>query len=273
MKDDSFRELLYNSFCFDTLDITKNPEVWELNDRPYSRLDKSCLDVRLGYARYADNFISKEDCNWLLEVFNKRELKPVGVDGYNTDNDLLIGSVRSTAWAPNYAKILTKKFLHFGIHRNESILGSTLDEYSSTDNFDLDGTVYRRAKFLGASPFMRFMKYKEGGYHRTHYDAAFIHPKNKQVRTLCSWVLFLNDVTSEEGGKLRFIDDDQWYIKTSERCFDDYKVDTDPKKVLASVQPKAGTVVVFDHRLPHDVELFVGSERNIIRGDLFFYVS
>ena len=81
----------------------------------------------------------------------------------------------------------------------------------------------------------------------------------------------LSDVAPGHGGCTRFIRDGQQARNVWDRKHDDWDRPVEPDEVLMSVRPKAGRVLMFDHRLCHDVEPYTGSTpRIIIRGDAIF---
>jgi hypothetical protein len=60
-------------------------------------------------------------------------------------------------------------------------------------------------------------------------------------------------------------------LPASERDFSDWARDTREDEVMASVHPVAGDVLVFDHRLCHDVERWDGpGDRVIVRADVVY---
>jgi hypothetical protein len=121
---------------------------------------------------------------------------------------------------------------------------------------------------VGFSPMLRFMRYDSGGQHYAHYDAGFIYP-NDNYRTLQSVVIYLT--TNTDGGATRFIEDNQMHLPVWERNHQDWTREVQPSEVLYSSQPQMGKMLIFDHRLCHDVEMYRGNDpRIIIRGDIVF---
>jgi ectoine hydroxylase-related dioxygenase (phytanoyl-CoA dioxygenase family) len=137
-----------------------------------------------------------------------------------------------------------------------------LDDHSFTDA--LGQHAWR---LVGLSPLLRFMRNPPGGRHLCHYDAAFDYGDGR--RTLLSVVFYLSDAPGS--GATRFVRDGQESLPTAQRKFDDWTRDTLPTEVVASVAPRAGSVLVFDHRLCHDVERWDGpGDRVIIRADVVY---
>jgi len=112
------------------------------------------------------------------------------------------------------------------------------------------------------------MKYERGGQHFAHYDAGFIYPDDN-YRTLQSIVIYLTTVNC--GGATRFIQDSQQNIPIWERNHLDWTREAASSEVLAISQPQAGSILVFDHRECHDVEIYSGEHpRIVIRGDIIY---
>jgi hypothetical protein len=124
----------------------------------------------------------------------------------------------------------------------------------------------------GVSPVLRFMEYKAGGKHNTHYDMGFdyeAHDPNDKRRTLLSIVWYLNDEPNT-GGCTRFIEDHQGHLPIQKRNLDDWIRSATDDEVIAAQTPKQGGALLFWHRMAHDVQEFTGKSRIIIRGDIEF---
>jgi ectoine hydroxylase-related dioxygenase (phytanoyl-CoA dioxygenase family) len=114
---------------------------------------------------------------------------------------------------------------------------------------------------------LRFMRYPPGGRHLCHYDAAFDYGDGR--RTLMSVVFYLSDAA--DSGATRFVRDGQETLPTAQRRFDDWSRDTRADEVILRVLPRAGSALVFDHRICHDVERWEGpGDRIIIRADVVY---
>jgi hypothetical protein len=124
---------------------------------------------------------------------------------------------------------------------------------------------------LGSTPFMRFMKYPDGGRHVPHYDAPYNSAKQRYT-TLMSWVIYLNTPIGT-GGEFQFIDDRQWHLSPWNKNKSDWDRMAQKEEVLASIKPQAGKLLVFPHWLAHQVSLYsndTASWRYIIRGDVAY---
>lgn len=208
-----------------------------------------------------DNIFSEDDIFQLVTLFNSSPyIAPVGVNGFmDTASEKNIGSKRTTMWAPQLAEEVWKKIDIFLSDRK-------MGHLTATDWWQ--GEISRYWKPVGASPMMRFMKYEKGGEHFAHYDMGYIYP-DPNFRTLKSYVIYLT--TNEDGGATRFINDGQEKVPIWDRNTEDWTREAREDEVIFSVQPKMGRILLFDHRLCHDVQQFLGNdERMIIRGDIIY---
>jgi len=210
--------------------------------------------------------LSHRECDIIISKFMQSpNFEEVSIQGRKDVPDDRIGSIRTTAWCPQFALELWHKRIKYGmpnsIHYNE---------HSPTDWWQ--GNKYRNVwSPIGVSPMMRFMKYEKGGQHYAHYDAGFIYPDDN-YRTLLSMVIYLT--TNENGGATRFIKDGQDNIKEWDRDHNDWTREAKPEEVFFESKPIQGNILVFPHRMCHDVEQYLGNEpRMIIRGDILFKTS
>lgn len=210
-----------------------------------------------------DHFLNDNEINNLINYMNLApKLEPVGINGF-MDNIENVGSNRVTMWAEQLSKEVWKK-----LDESETLSLRTLNSKSPTDWWQGD-KFRKRWQPHSVSPMMRFMKYEKGGEHYAHYDAGFIYP-NDNYRTLMSYVIYLTDAEEDEGGSTRFIKDNQENIPVWDRNHDDWTRRTYEEEVDIKVTPKKGRILLFDHRLCHDVEPYLGDNRIIIRGDVIF---
>jgi hypothetical protein len=114
---------------------------------------------------------------------------------------------------------------------------------------DAEGTVAAR-EMSGLNHRLRVCKYNAGGVFQTHRDGAtrLENPKRVSYYTIMA---YLNTVGPGDGGRTRF--------------YSYPGVD-----IAGTVSPKAGSVVIFDHRIQHDGELFTGHAKYILRSDTLF---
>ncbi|MDB4934109.1 MAG: hypothetical protein JWP87_1081 [Labilithrix sp.] len=202
--------------------------------------------------------ITHGDCRRLREAMDSfAHAEPVGVTGVREAHDAYgIGSVRATAWSPELARALGKRL--------RPALPSVrfLDDFTPTDRFG-----HRTYRLVGLSPLLRFMRYEPGGRHLCHYDAGFDYGDGR--RTLLSAVFYLTD--APDSGATRFVRDGQDSLPVRERDFSDWSRDTRDDEVVLCVHPARGDVLVFDHRLCHDVQRWDGpGARVIIRADVVY---
>jgi hypothetical protein len=203
-----------------------------------------------------ENAISNDSCEELINKFDKQEKYTVGVDGISNDSN--VGSYRSMGWMPVLARDI-----------NKQILLNIMPKKINHDYLDIPLNESRNYDYIGSTPWFRFMKYKSGGKHTPHYDCSYINENEKYI-TLYSWVLFLNSIDRNDGGKFQFIDDEQQYHSNSINWDkrDHTKMSTD---VICSIRPVQGSMLIFPHWLCHQVEEYTGNDsRYIIRGDVAY---
>lgn len=205
--------------------------------------------------------ISTFGCKRLRDLMDlSPNFEGVSVQGNKDALDMRIGSNRTTMWCPELADALWQ-IIDSELPSERRMKDDTLTDWWQGDGARLDW------KPIAVSPLLRFMKYDKGGQHYAHYDAGFIYPDDR-YRTLQSFVIYL---TTNSTGATRFIDDKQtgsiW-----NRKHEDWSRETLPEEVLASSYPKEGNILIFDHRMCHDVEKYLGDEgdRIIIRGDIVY---
>lgn len=250
-------------------DMAKLPGGWEI---PF--LEPFDDEVRgekiriLENAFLIQNCFSDEECDILVDLFANSHIEaPVSVQGRKDQNDDRVGSVRATGWSTSLSAQFWKKMSPFFEKR-------MMDEKTPTDWWQVYPNLITYPKTcrdwrpIGLSPMLRFMKYRAGGQHYSHYDAGYIY-ENSNYRTLMSIVIYLT--SNPKSGATRFVEDKQGHLPVWERDHEDWTRETEIGEVLATVQPVKGSVLAFDHRLCHDVEKFEGPEdRIIIRGDVLY---
>lgn len=205
--------------------------------------------------------LSEADCEQLIRRMNESgKAYPVSIQGRKDMVDDRAGSVRATAWCPTLAEQFWQKI------KDIIPIKKTTNALSPTDWWQEQ--PFYEWEAIGVSPLLRFMKYQAGGQHYSHYDAAFIYP-DARYRSLMSIVFYLT--TNTEGGATRFVKDGQEQLPIEERNHEDWYRETKEEEVLHAVAPKKGSVLIFDHRICHDVQYYFGkNDRIIIRGDLVF---
>ncbi|MEO8354213.1 MAG: NAD(+) synthase [Chthoniobacteraceae bacterium] len=214
-----------------------------------------------GLAMRVRHALTPRDCERLRAAFATAGCAvPVGVTGVCDAHG--IGSQRAAAWSPELSCVLWQKLA--------PVVPSVrfLDQYSPTDGFATPTRAGHRSwRVVGLSPLLRFMRYDRGGQHFAHYDAGFDYGDGR--RTLLSVVFYLSDAA--ESGATRFVRDGQSSKPVGERDFSDWDRETRADEVAFAVHPKTGDVLVFDHRLCHDVQRWDGpTPRVIVRADVVY---
>lgn len=240
------------------------PGGWEPKPYEVPSLDDPTDCIFLSnHAMLIKNALSWSECDLLMDLMNlSPKMESVSIQGRKDVPDYRIGSTRTSIWSSLLAEQLWKKLKIYLSDREHQ-----MHKRSPTDWWQ--GNKNRTGWTpIGLTPMFRFMRYDAGGQHYAHYDAGFIYPDDN-YRTLKSVVIYLT--TNKEGGATRFIEDDQGALPIWDRKHEDWTREAYSKEVITKVQPRRGNILVFDHRLCHDVETFTGIEpRIIIRADLLF---
>lgn len=246
-------------------DMNVVPGGWEPNfNVPALSHGLAVKSQQVGDLAYViDDFLSVESCDEILKLMSSApSLSPVSVHGMMSGVDNKIGSVRATTWSPQMAERIWSLLSSMNLIGERHMTGRTATDWWQR-------TAYYDWEPVAVSPMMRYMKYEKGGEHYAHYDAAYIYDDDR-YRSLMSIVLYF---TNNETGKTRFIlDGEQMNKHVSERDYSDWTRRVTDGEVLVTVKPKKGRLLIFDHRMCHDVEPYDGAEgdRIIIRGDLIF---
>lgn len=229
---------------------------------------KSLPNMSLHEAVIFENALSSDECKKLIDFMHTSDnFKDVGVQGMLEGKDDRIGSKRTSIWSPDVAEQIW--------NRLESFLPNVqCTQYTATDwwqGFDFSmiskKCICKKYKPVAFSPLLRFMKYATGGQHYAHYDAGFIYP-NHEYRTLKSVVIYL---TTNEGAATRFIKDNQDNVDIWDRKHLDWDREVKEDEIIAKSECIQGNVLVFNHRICHDVEQYMGNDtRIIIRGDVVY---
>jgi hypothetical protein len=239
--------------------------------RLHPRVKPLSIDGR-SLAMEVHGVLTPEDCQILVQAMAASQQGcPVDVFGFSDGDSRGIkaavseearGSWRATAWSPELAAQLWSK-LEAAIPQQRIID----DDRIATDWHQ--PTLHRQWIKAGLSPVLRFMRYESGGQHCSHYDASFDYGDGR--RTLLSVVFYLTEAEPGAGGCTRFVRDGQEEKPIGERAFGDWPRLTEPHEVIVGVRPQLGSALVFDHRLCHDVEQYLGQgPRVIVRGDVVF---
>lgn len=250
-------------------DMASLPGGWEIpTKKRFDNIVRGSKVEILENAFLIKDCFSEKECDFLVKLFLDSHIAaPVSVQGRKDEIDNRVGSVRATGWSIPLAVQFWKKMQPFFEPR-------TMEDTTATDWWQISESLVsypmkcRKWKPVGLSPMLRFMKYQTNGQHYAHYDAGYIYP-NSNYRTLMSVVIYLT--TNPNSGSTRFVEDGQSDMPIWERDTEDWTRETESSEIRASVRPTKGSVLVFDHRICHDVEKFEGPEdRIIIRGDVLF---
>jgi hypothetical protein len=224
----------------------------EVDVQPYPDLDRTALFIpNLIPAYERDNILtSLAESNW----------QPVSITGMsgNWKEGDPIGSYRASNYTQEYADILWDRIKH---------AFPTVRVFTDADNTDWDD--HEEWEPFGVSPLLRFIKYENGGWLVVHYDAPYI--QSEDVRTLQSFVIYLQHDETITGGATRYLNDPQATIPVRDRKLSDEQRAAEEEEVRLRFSPDAGTGVIFDHRLLHDAELVEGDgSKVIIRTDIMY---
>lgn len=249
--------------------MSKVPGGWEpetnlLLNESFGPIHERKLIDETSKAIVFDNVLSPVDSKKLRDLFlNSHITAPVSIQGRQDVPDDRIGSVRATAWSPYLADQIWSRLK---MHPHFSLKWFMMEDFVATDWWQ-EGP-FRKWEAFGVSPMLRFMKYEKGGQHYSHYDAGFIYP-DPHYRTLKSIVIYLT--TNEGSGATRFVEDGQGNLPVWERDHRDWTRETREEEIITRSYPIEGSVLSFNHRLCHDVEIFNGpGDRIIIRGDIIY---
>lgn len=223
----------------------------------FSRNDSALPEVE-----YWNNFLDPETCHSLRNLFlESMILAPVSINGL-MERNYGIGSERATGWSLQLADKLSELII-------PQLKEKFCSEKTSTDWWQKNPKKNPIWVPVQVSPLFRFMKYESGGEHYAHYDAGFIYEDGIH-RTLKSIVIYL---TTNQSGATRFIRDNLENLDVWERNHSDWDRRALKEEVLSSFLPQEGSILIFDHRICHDVDVYLGEKnlpRIIIRGDIIY---
>jgi hypothetical protein len=227
------------------------------------------------YSKYpiyvVENALSAKSCDFIIDDFDEQETHPVGIDGYcNPESN--VGSYRANAWAEELSITISEKLRAFMDEKEFTfpLLGDGIDPIVNDKEFALPFWPHDMQPFrlLGSTPFMRFMKYKNGGMHTPHHDAPYKNEEERYI-SLFSWVLYLN-TPDGTGGHFQFVNDLKQKGKHP-RSWDTSDWTNMSNEVTMEVAPKQGKLLIFPHWLCHQVQEYIGEGyRYIIRGDVAY---
>jgi len=118
----------------------------------------------------------------------------------------------------------------------------------------------QRWHLCGLNSYLRCNRYATGDFFQAHRDVPTQLPGKDDTRTFLTLNIFLNTVATSCGGATRFYEDSKsttWSAKHEPR-------------VAASIQPRAGRVVVFSHTMLHDGSTVHSGVKYIMRTDCVY---
>lgn len=225
--------------------------VWDFNSHEFGHQAQAFT---------VSNLIPPSIVGTLRDGLRQNAWQAVGLDGYANKPYEQIGNFRLSNYNEAFADVLWRRLKgHLPTLRE-------CDAHTPTDH---DNHALWRP--IGVNPLMRFIRYEDGGQLVAHYDGTYA--KTDTQRTLMSLVIYL---TSNEHGATRFLRDPQAGKRMDEMDFSDWDRAGNDDEVLFANKPRAGSALLFDHRLLHDGEPYTkGSnawddEKIIIRTDIVF---
>ena len=212
--------------------------------------------------QYIEDLIGPETIEKFIKHFETdSSFYDVGVSGYS-DPETEVGSSRVTVYDEGFARLLSTILQN---HLKPLIL----DKFSRVDWQSQNPDELNYAVPLCVSSVFRYMKYKKGGKHFTHYDAPFVIPDNPLIRSLQSGVLYL----TTNNCSTRFIKDGQYGLEFLDRNHEDWTREARSEEVEASFRSKKGACLLFNHQFAHDVsEQRDEDVRIIIRFDIMYHL-
>lgn len=245
------------------------PGFWEpkvIPDLDRGIEKRNLNDMDPSSAFILENVLSAKDCETLVDFMNSSDnFEEVGVQGMKDAKDERIGSLRTSIWSPGVSEVIWNKIAqHMTLVFCHNKVATDWWQGLHTEELYNPGVTYVP---VAVSPLLRFMKYEKGGQHYAHYDAGFIYPDDK-YRTLQSVVIYL---TTNEGAATRFVDDGQGDVDIWSRTHTDWDRPVKEHEIIAKSECIQGNILIFNHRICHDVEQYLGDQKRIIiRGDIVF---
>lgn len=214
---------------------------------------------------FVDDILTPEACQRISAYYQTQgSFAPVSIQGRQDIVDDTVGSNRITCWDMRFADQMWEAL-------KDVLPTRTMLDTTATDWWQHG--KHREWEPIGVSPMVRYMKYTNGGQHYAHYDAGFIYPES-EYRTLMSGVLYL---TTNDTGATCIIDDKQATLPIWKRNLQDWVAPTPSEQVLMQFKPVKGSLLLFDHRICHNVSEFIGNHadevRIIIRLDILFHAE
>jgi hypothetical protein len=113
-------------------------------------------------------------------------------------------------------------------------------------------------ELAGLNERIRTCRYRAGQRFNIHQDG--VHHRGRDCRSLLTFMIYLTDGSEFEGG-------DTLFFAQGPRASVD---GTHLEEPIARVRPRAGSLIVFDHRLWHSGETVTAGVKHIVRSDLIY---
>lgn len=210
------------------------PEEFYISQNNDNIVKNNIRDNGIAFVLY--NFVTPEQCDMLIDVFNNSEYHHVKNDGY------------SESYRDNYRVILdSEKLSEYFTTKITPFLDSEIDVNNDDDDFSNKGYYaeelsYGRWKMDKLNPRFRLCMYENGGKFDAHQDGYYRINKNHQ--SLKTFMLYLN--SDFDGGETRFLED------------------------KFNIKPEKGMILVFNHAILHDGAQVLNGKKYIIRSDIMY---
>lgn len=214
----------------------------------------------LPQVKVLEGLLSPVEASHYMKGLKSVKWEPVGVQGMKAgfSSGDKVGSLRATLVSQELANELWSRVKPVLPPRRE---------FTDLDQTDWDSHASWRP--VGVSEVFRFIRYGHGHSLVTHYDGPYVASPTR--RTLQSLVVYLEHDGTLRGGGTRFVRDPQLRVPVIARDLTDWPRPANSEEVLASVKPRPGTGLLFDHRVLHDGEPTVGTgHKTIMRTDIFW---
>jgi predicted 2-oxoglutarate/Fe(II)-dependent dioxygenase YbiX len=115
-----------------------------------------------------------------------------------------------------------------------------------------------RWKMRGVNERLRWCRYRPGQAFHIHQDG--VHHRGPTLRSRLTFMIYLTDGDAFEGGDTVFFADGPRATPEGEA----------QPPVVARVRPRAGSLILFDHRIWHAGEAVTRGVKHIVRSDVMF---
>uniref|UniRef100_A0A0G4HRF1 Fe2OG dioxygenase domain-containing protein n=1 Tax=Chromera velia CCMP2878 TaxID=1169474 RepID=A0A0G4HRF1_9ALVE len=216
-------------------------------------------EIEAGSVFLVHNLLSKEECASLIAACKEMNLAKTGSRKYRDCKRLV-------AKATAVSEILFNRIRHLPLFSPLEV-----DPSDRTFHQPLFEGVAGRWTALGLNDVLRVCLYDPEGHFSPHFDGEF--RRSDTERSLRTFMLYLNDVDDTEGGATKF-------LSTATGDEDDLELTFNPSEdryqaapsatVRFSVPPRAGTAIIFNHRMLHEGAVLRSGEKWILRSDIMY---